>query len=156
MNPITRAEAIQKGQTWYFTKPCKYGHMVKRFVANRACSLCCLNLSNKTTDYVRKKKRDRKYLKRYYRTHKTEYLVYVNERRANKKRATPPWYKNEKDAITHLYAKARELTRTTGIQHNVDHIVPFTHPLVCGLHCLANLRILTEQENKAKHNTFEI
>lgn len=38
--------------------------------------------------------------------------------------------------------------------HHVDHEIPLSHPLVCGLHCLANLQYLTAEENLAKGNSF--
>jgi hypothetical protein len=55
-----------------------------------------------------------------------------------------------------IYDRAATLTRETGIQHHVDHIVPLNHPLVCGLHVPANLQVLTAKENRAKRNTFNV
>ena len=41
MKIITRNEAIEKGQNWYFTgRPCKHGHIAKRDVINANCSKC--------------------------------------------------------------------------------------------------------------------
>lgn len=43
-----------------------------------------------------------------------------------------------------LYAKAVRLTKTTGIKHEVDHVIPIGFG---GLHCSANLEIVTKEEN---------
>lgn len=70
------------------------------------------------------------------------------KRRADIIQATPAWA--EINEIIHIYNEARILTETTGIDHEVDHIVPLNSQLVCGLHCLANLQILTAEENNRK------
>jgi hypothetical protein len=68
------------------------------------------------------------------------------------KRATPPWA--DLDGIAAVYAEARRLTRETGIDHEVDHIVPLRGQLVSGLHVPANLRIVTMTVNRSKGNAF--
>lgn len=72
------------------------------------------------------------------------------KRVATKLRATPPWADSEK--IREFYRRAAELTQTTGVKHEVDHIYPLQGELVCGLHCAANLQILTKVENIRKSN----
>ena len=57
-------------------------------------------------------------------------------------------------AIQEIYRMSDELTKQTGIQHNVDHIIPLHGENVSGLHMLSNLTILTAEENVAKSNTF--
>ncbi len=46
------------------------------------------------------------------------------------------------------------LTETTDKLWTVDHIVPLQNPLVCGLHCEANLRIILGADNFAKCNRW--
>lgn len=74
----------------------------------------------------------------------------VQLRRRRYRAATPAWA--NKDAIKAIYKLAAELTRSTGVRHEVDHIVPLTSAIVCGLHCEANLQVLPELENKRKNN----
>lgn len=37
---------------------------------------------------------------------------------------------------------ARRYTRLTGTEWVVEHEVPMKHPLVCGLHCPANFKLV--------------
>lgn len=50
--------------------------------------------------------------------------------------------------------EAKRLTRSTGVPHEVDHIVPVNHPHVCGLTVPWNLQILTQRENGSKGSTW--
>jgi hypothetical protein len=82
--------------------------------------------------------------------HRGEYAAHVRARQARKRRATPPWANLEK--IKAFYVEAARLTAETGIVHHVDHIYPLKARNACGLHCEANLQILTGAENLAKRN----
>lgn len=86
--------------------------------------------------------------------YKAERVAWSNNRRARQLRATPPW--SDLKAIEALYVESDRISKATGIRHHVDHIIPLKHPLVCGLHVPANLRIITAEENLSKHNKFEI
>jgi 5-methylcytosine-specific restriction endonuclease McrA len=68
------------------------------------------------------------------------------------KRATPPWVL--KSDILRFYKKAARLTEETGIQYEVDHIIPLNHELVCGLNIPENLQIITQEENRKKSNEW--
>lgn len=83
---------------------------------------------------------------------KALWSAYICERQKKKFQSIPPWA--NKKAIQEIYMRARDLTEITGINHEVDHIIPSNHPLVCGLHVETNLQILTESENCAKSNRF--
>ena len=83
---------------------------------------------------------------------KAEWSAYIVERRKKRNKSMPIWANSK--AIREMYYKARKLTSSTGIKHEVDHIIPSNHPLVCGLHVETNLQIITEQENIAKSNSF--
>lgn len=68
------------------------------------------------------------------------------QRLAVKIKATPAWA--DRAAIQVVYEKAAEFGMW------VDHIVPLVSELVCGLHCEANLQLLTPAENIRKGNRF--
>lgn len=72
--------------------------------------------------------------------------------RAKKLNATPYW--SEFEEIRKIYAEAQRLTEETGIQMHVDHIVPLQGENVSGLHVLANLQVITADENIRKGNRF--
>jgi hypothetical protein len=63
---------------------------------------------------------------------------------ARKRKAEPNWA--DKSAIRFVYEKAREW----GME--VDHVVPLSSPIVCGLHCHANLQLLHRSVNVRKSN----
>lgn len=71
-------------------------------------------------------------------------------RRYATKAATPGWA--NRSAIAAIYKQARALTQSTGREHHVDHIVPLSSPLVCGLHCEQNLQVLEGLDNSSKGN----
>jgi 5-methylcytosine-specific restriction endonuclease McrA len=75
--------------------------------------------------------------------------------RAAKKAATPRWLTREHhQQIRALYKQAYDLTCSTGIPHQVDHIIPLTHDFVTGLHVPWNLRVITASANASKCNKF--
>lgn len=82
------------------------------------------------------------------------YAFYTACRRRRVKRSTPPWA--ELDRVKLLYEQSATLTTNTGIKYAVDHFIPITNKIVCGLHCIANLRVITREENATKGNKFFI
>lgn len=76
-------------------------------------------------------------------------------RNASKANATPSWLSSShKKEIANFYAMAATLTASTGVRHEVDHIVPLRSEVVCGLHVPWNLRAIPAHENRSKSNSF--
>ena len=72
------------------------------------------------------------YNRKYYKKNKDSYIAANAKRRAQRIQATPI-YANFR-AIKLMYKESARLTIETGIQHEVDHIIPLQGEDVCGLH----------------------
>ena len=73
-------------------------------------------------------------------------------RKAHIRQATPKWLtKEQKQQIKAFYIEADRLKTETGIDHEVDHIVPIRGWIVHGLHVPWNLRVITAAENQLKN-----
>lgn len=104
--------------------------MVRYLEINRAKILAGKKLSRQTNRHV--------------------YLSYARKREAMKKNALPPWA--DLLEIRAVYAEAARKTAETGVQHEVDHIIPIMGRGVCGIHVSWNLRVITKAENRSKNN----
>ena len=81
------------------------------------------------------------------------YKELVSLRRRRFRLATPKWLTAEQRLEIRLkYRLAIELSRSTGVRHAVDHIIPLQGDSVCGLHVPWNLTVLTQDENLKKSN----
>lgn len=69
---------------------------------------------------------------------------------AEKIRATPSWA--DRNEIAQLYKRSAEVSKSTGIRHDVDHIVPLRGLTVSGLHVACNLQVITKDKNMKKSN----
>ncbi len=76
----------------------------------------------------------------------------VMRRNAKKLHATPSWA--NLDAMRQIYERCAQVTRETGVIHQVDHIVPLQSKHVCGLHVEANLQVLPRADNAKKSNRW--
>lgn len=71
--------------------------------------------------------------------------------------ATPLWLSIEqRKEMSGIYFESILATEKTGIKHEVDHIVPISGKLVCGLHVPWNLQVITKLENIRKSNRHTI
>lgn len=91
-----------------------------------------------------------KVYKDYTPEQKARHLARVKSRTKRLRQATPSWANTL--AIEEMYIQARMLTTSTGIKHEVDHIIPIKGAVVSGLHVEYNLQILTKTQNRDKWN----
>ena len=96
----------------------------------------------------------RAYFRDYIKSNKSITNAENAKRRASKKKATPPWSNSwlEKLKIREQYIIAEVISTVTGVKHHVDHIVPLQSDVVCGLHCISNLRVIPASINMSKSN----
>lgn len=91
--------------------------------------------------------------KRLYRTtNKSKIVGWAAVRRAKVANAFPGWA--DKSKIDSIYKQSSQQTEQMNCEFHVDHIVPISHPLVCGLHWEGNLQILEASENMHKSNVY--
>ena len=74
----------------------------------------------------------------------------VQARRARLLRATPKW--SNKFFVDEIYRLGALRTKVTGIEWEVDHIIPLRNPLVCGLHWEGNMQVIPAEHNNRKGN----
>ena len=95
----------------------------------------------------------REYQKTWKERNTTWVRADTKARRRKHREATPSWLTTkEKAEIRQLYQIAITMSKTTGDQYVVDHIIPLRGEDVCGLHVPWNLRVITQEENLKKSN----
>lgn len=92
------------------------------------------------------------YARDYRKTYAGLYAFHASLRRKRSRIATPLWADIE--LIRQMYLESERITKETGIEHHVDHIIPLKGKKVSGLHIHTNLQIITKTENLSKHNKF--
>lgn len=125
--------------------------------AGSSLSCGCLLKDNRATGRTPEEELEVRRMRSRISNRKNPARVKANKIKYEKKlaQATPSWLSKEDwDAMNAIYEEARRLTRETGINHQVDHIIPLNGKTVSGLHVPANLQILTQAENVAKSNMY--
>lgn len=88
--------------------------------------------------------------RKYTRSQPAKENAKLARRRAAKKQSCVLWADRAK--VEWFYAEAQRLSKLTGMEYHVDHIVPLTSACVCGLHNEFNLQLLPALDNLRKHN----
>lgn len=110
-------------------------------------------LNSRSREYTAtNRERIRRQQRGYRKTNSAVINERVARRKAAKRQATPAWA--SKVELRKPYMLADILTRVTGRQWHVDHIVPLVSSKVCGLHCPSNLTVIPGAENVSKNNRY--
>ena len=95
------------------------------------------------------------YNREWFVANKDKHAAYEGKRRSAKLQRTPSW-----DSHAHLiiakYQLAAMLSKASGIEHHVDHIIPLQGKKVSGLHVFSNLRVIPGSDNVKKSNSFTV
>lgn len=84
------------------------------------------------------------------RNNKAKANMKTARRKASLMRATPKW--SDESKVKEFYFAADFLGMVTGEWYHVDHVVPLSNKLVCGLHSEQNLQVLPASDNLRKSN----
>ena len=82
---------------------------------------------------------------------------YSSFHRSRRKNAVPIWFSDfDKFVIQEAHNLRGLRLISTGIEWEVDHIIPISGKKVCGLHVAINLQVIPKIENKRKLNKYEV
>ena len=154
-----RYEAMQKGETHYFTGiPCKYGHIALRHTKCKSCLACRALKSQKQRDQEseEEKQNRRKQSRDWFVDKKHMRSFYESRYQQAKLQRTPSWLsKDDLWMIKEIYELAALRTKMSGFLWHVDHIIPIRGKNVSGLHVPSNLQVIPWIENVKKCNKFD-
>ena len=163
-----REKAIVEGKKTYLgSTACKHCGSYEKYVSNWSCAPCAienglkkLNNEELMAPYRTKEKKQQycennrelvnSIKRKYAKSERGKAVSCEKQRRrhARLKQGIPiDITENELREIQEIYQEAQHLTSTTGVQYDVDHIIPLFEG---GLHHPDNLQIITHEEHLMK------
>lgn len=105
--------------------------------------------------YAKHPEKRKQYYRKYAKKNTAKIAALKNKRYCSKMNRTPKWLTlQDLYQIETFYKEAQRLTKETGIQYHVDHIVPLQGKEVSGLHVPWNLQVILATENLKKRNKY--
>lgn len=147
-DPVQNQKVKARASAWSLANRERISERMKAYVKDNAKAIAVMRKAHRK----RNAEAISEYEKKYRKENRPKILQIGAKRRAAKLGATVSWA--NKDRIEEFYAEAQRLTKETGVAYHVDHIVPLISRLVCGLHCEANLQVITAFENLSKLNRY--
>ena len=135
---MNRKEAKSKGLKTYTGKPCVICGSTERYIKGCDCKICKVKQYSKNL-----------YNQKLMAPYRSPEKRLKQNAISNFKHIMPK--DADRNQIKEIYLKCREMTKKTGIKHEVDHIIPRSKG---GLHHQNNLQILTKKENRIKGNSL--
>lgn len=103
-------------------------------------------------DKARNPEKYLKYFREYRDKDRVSYRLRASKRRAALLQRIPPWADFKK--IRLIYAECERLSKETGVEYQVDHVIPLLGKTVSGLHVHNNLQIISAIDNQRKGNSL--
>jgi hypothetical protein len=162
---VKRKEALLQGLVTYYTgKPCKNGHDSPKRAINGSCTACekVKNNSEGRQEYMsayaeKERSRVRAIASKWQQNNKGKVNANTACRHTAKMQRQPSWLtKEDKQYIRCLYQLSAMRSRESGIEWNVDHVVPLQGENVSGLHVPWNLQVIPASDNFKKNNKWQI
>lgn len=139
-------ENRRKELAYYYANKGQYAATAKRYRERNKHRLKAMRRESRE----RRKEAITTYNRAYKEANRALYASCEKARHARKLKAMPVWV--DREQIDSFYVEARRLTAETGVEHQVDHIMPLQSDVLCGLHVPWNLQVISKERNLRKSN----